>query len=59
MSVTPIRLFGDPVLRTPAEPVVDFDAELAKLLDGGEPEDDSAGGDDDEDGEDGEEASAR
>ena len=28
MSVTPIRLFGDPVLRTPAAPVVDFDTEL-------------------------------
>ena len=28
MSVQPIRLFGDPVLRTPAEPVVDFDKEL-------------------------------
>ena len=32
MSVTPIRLFGDPVLRTPAEPVVDFDAELQRLV---------------------------
>ena len=32
MSVKPIRLFGDPVLRTPAEPVVDFDAELRKLV---------------------------
>ncbi len=32
MSVTPIRLFGDPVLRTPAEPVVDFDAELRRLV---------------------------
>ena len=28
MPVQPIRLFGDPVLRTPAEPVVDFDKEL-------------------------------
>ena len=28
MTVQPIRLFGDPVLRTPAEPVVDFDKEL-------------------------------
>jgi peptide deformylase len=27
-----IRLFGDPVLRTPAEPVVDFDLELRKLV---------------------------
>jgi peptide deformylase len=32
VSVTPIRLFGDPVLRTPAEPVVDFDAELRHLV---------------------------
>ena len=32
MSVTPIRLFGDPVLRTPCEPVSDFDRELAKLV---------------------------
>ena len=32
MSIKPIRLFGDPVLRTPAEPVVDFDAELRKLV---------------------------
>ena len=32
MSVTPIRLFGDPVLRTPATPVVDFDAELRRLV---------------------------
>ena len=32
MTVLPIRLFGDPVLRTPAEPVVDFDAELRKLV---------------------------
>ncbi|HEX4831740.1 MAG TPA: peptide deformylase, partial [Trebonia sp.] len=28
----PIRLFGDPVLRTPAEPVRDFDRELQKLV---------------------------
>ena len=27
-----IRLFGDPVLRTPAEPVRDFDAELRNLV---------------------------
>lgn len=33
MSVTPIRLFGDPVLRTPCEPVTDFDRELARLVD--------------------------
>ncbi len=32
MSVRPIRLFGDPVLRTPAEPVVTFDRELRRLV---------------------------
>ena len=32
MSVRPIRLFGDPVLKTPAEPVRDFDAELRRLV---------------------------
>jgi peptide deformylase len=32
VSVRPIRLFGDPVLRTPAEPVRDFDAELRRLV---------------------------
>ena len=32
MAVQPIRLFGDPVLRTKAAPVVDFDAELRKLV---------------------------
>ena len=32
MSVTPIRLLGDPVLRTPAAPVVDFDRELRQLV---------------------------
>jgi len=32
VSVKPIRLFGDPVLRTPAEPVVDFDVELRRLV---------------------------
>jgi peptide deformylase len=32
MAVQPIRLFGDPVLRTPAEAVVDFDAELRRLV---------------------------
>jgi peptide deformylase len=32
VSVTPIRLFGDPVLRNPAVPVVDFDAELRRLV---------------------------
>ncbi|WP_116113249.1 peptide deformylase [Austwickia chelonae] len=32
MAVQDIRLFGDPVLRTPAAPVVDFDKELRKLV---------------------------
>ncbi len=32
MTVQPIRLFGDPVLRTPADPVVDFDKELRQLV---------------------------
>ena len=32
MTVQPIRLLGDPVLRTPAEPVVDFDKELRQLV---------------------------
>lgn len=32
MSVIPIRLYGDPVLRTPAAEVVDFDKELRKLV---------------------------
>ena len=32
MSIQNIRLFGDPVLRTPAEPVVDFDRELRQLV---------------------------
>ncbi|WP_115851611.1 peptide deformylase [Thermasporomyces composti] len=32
MAVQPIRLFGDPVLRTPAEPVTDFDKELRTLV---------------------------
>lgn len=32
MTVLPIRLFGDPVLRTPAESVVDFDRELRCLV---------------------------
>jgi len=32
MSIQPIRLFGDPVLVTPASPVVDFDKELRKLV---------------------------
>jgi peptide deformylase len=32
VSVRPIRLFGDPVLRTPAEEVVDFDRQLRHLV---------------------------
>ncbi|HET8717683.1 MAG TPA: peptide deformylase [Nocardioidaceae bacterium] len=32
MTVQPIRLFGDPVLRTPALPVTDFDKELRTLV---------------------------
>jgi peptide deformylase len=32
VSVTPIRLLGDPVLRTPARSVVDFDRELRRLV---------------------------
>ena len=32
MTVTPIRLLGDPVLRSPADPVVDFDKELRGLV---------------------------
>jgi len=32
VTVQPIRLFGDPVLRTPAEAVVDFDKELRQLV---------------------------
>ena len=32
MSVQSIRLFGDPVLRTPADVVVDFDKELSALV---------------------------
>jgi peptide deformylase len=32
MSVVPIRLFGDPVLRTEAEPVTDFDRSLRNLV---------------------------
>ncbi|TDE07355.1 peptide deformylase [Jiangella asiatica] len=32
MAVRQIRLFGDPVLRTTAEPVVDFDRELRALV---------------------------
>ena len=32
MTIRPIRLFGDPVLRTPADPVTSFDAELRALV---------------------------
>ena len=32
MAIQPIRLFGDPILRTEAEPVHDFDAELRRLV---------------------------
>jgi len=32
VSIKPIRLFGDPVLRTAAEPVTVFDAELRRLV---------------------------
>ncbi len=32
VPVQPIRLFGDPVLRTPAVPVTDFDKELRRLV---------------------------
>ena len=32
MAIQPIRLFGDPVLRTPANPVTDFDKELRTLV---------------------------
>ena len=33
MTVLPIRIFGDPVLRTPADPVTMFDKELRVLVD--------------------------
>ena len=32
MAIRPIRLFGDPVLRTAAVPVTDFDKELRSLV---------------------------
>jgi peptide deformylase len=32
VAIQPIRLFGDPVLRTPAVPVTDFDKELRRLV---------------------------
>jgi peptide deformylase len=33
MSVRPLRYLGDPVLRTPADPVTRFDTALARLID--------------------------
>lgn len=33
MTVRPIRIFGDPVLRTEADPVTTFDAELRAIVD--------------------------
>lgn len=33
MAIFPIRTFPDPVLRTKARPVVDFDAALSRLID--------------------------
>ncbi|BCY10486.1 peptide deformylase [Actinoplanes sp. L3-i22] len=32
MTVRPIRLYGDPVLRTPSDPVTDFDASLREIV---------------------------
>jgi peptide deformylase len=32
MTIRPIRLFGDPVLLTPADPVTDFDGQLRRLI---------------------------
>ena len=32
MAIQPIRLFGDPVLVTPAAPVTDFDKEIRQLV---------------------------
>lgn len=32
MTVLPVRLFGDPVLTVPADPVTEFDGELRKLV---------------------------
>jgi peptide deformylase len=32
VAIQPIRLFGDPVLRSPAVPVTDFDKELRRLV---------------------------
>lgn len=32
MAVHPVRLFGDPVLRTPADPVTSFDDRLSRIV---------------------------
>jgi peptide deformylase len=32
MTIQPVRLFDDPILRQTAKPVIDFDAELRKLI---------------------------
>ena len=32
MAVFPIRVFGDPVLRTPAEPVEEFSSAYERLI---------------------------
>ncbi|HXT87980.1 MAG TPA: peptide deformylase, partial [Trebonia sp.] len=32
MAIRDIRLFGDPILRTAAEPVTDFDKQLRSLV---------------------------
>jgi peptide deformylase len=32
MAIRPIRLFGDPILLTPADPVRDFDRQLRSLV---------------------------
>lgn len=33
MTIRPIRVWGDPVLRTPCDPVTSFDANLQRLVD--------------------------
>ena len=32
MAIRPVRLFGDPILRTVADPVTDFDKQLRNLV---------------------------
>ena len=32
MTIRPVRLFGDPILRTAADPVTDFDKQLRELV---------------------------